>query len=428
VAPPSVRARVTRALALAVAVVLPAACSAPPGNAPAAGAREEVARNVILLLGDGLGEPQREFLRMAVAGPSGRLAMDRLDVAGSVDTSPAADDQVTDSAAAATAFATGVRTTNGAVGVDVDGEPLTTALELARDAGKATGLVTTAQVTDASPAAFAAHVTDRDLQSEIAEQYLEDARVDVILGGGKDHWLPEGSQSGAEEDEQDDEPADEPADEADGRSHGDLIARATQLGYTHVSDAAGLAAADSERLLGLFADQEMFEKGGEGEGRYAPAVPLPDMTRAALDALDRREAGFFLLVEEEGIDEMAHHNNASLVLEAGRALEGAVEAALEFQAEHPDTLVVVAGDHETGGMRVTDTTPDAAPDIAGTGAQGPFPVTDSDRQLWVDWTTTDHTGAPTPITAGGPGAEAFEGDIQNTQVFTGVMESMSLAN
>ncbi|TQM13704.1 alkaline phosphatase [Pseudonocardia kunmingensis] len=424
-APPSARTRATRALALAVAVVLPAACSTAPSGAPEAGAREEVARNVILLLGDGLGQPQREFLRMAVAGPNGELAMDRLDVTGSVDTSPAADDQVTDSAAAATAFATGVRTTNGAVGVDVDGEPLTTALELARDAGKATGLVTTSQVTDASPAAFAAHVGDRDLQSEIAEQYLEDARVDVVLGGGRDHWLPEGSQRGAEDDERDDEDgADEDGTDEDGRSRGDLIARATQLGYTHVSDAAGLAAADDERLLGLFADQEMFEKGGEGEGRYAPAVPLADMTQAALRALERREAGFFLLVEEEGIDEMAHHNNAAQVLEAGRALEGAVETALQFQAGHPDTLVVVAGDHETGGMEVTATAPGAPP----AGEDGPFPAADSDRQLWVDWSTADHTDAPTPITAGGPGAEAFEGEIQNTQVFTGVMESMSLAN
>jgi alkaline phosphatase len=425
VAPPSVRTRATRALALAVAVVLPAACSSvAPGEAPAAGAREELARNVILLLGDGLGQPQREFLRMAIAGPNGQLAMDRLDVTGSVDTTPAASDEVTDSAAAATAFATGVRTTNGAVGVDVDGEPLTTALELARDAGKATGLVTTSQVTDASPAAFAAHVTDRDLQSEIAEQYLEDARVDVILGGGQDHWLPEGEQSGSEDEDDADADADADEDDADGRSHGDLIARATRLGYTHVSDAAGLAAADSEKLLGLFAGQEMFEKGDDGEGRYAPAVPLPDMTRAALGALDRREAGFFLLVEEEGIDEMAHHNNAAQMLEAGRALEGAVEAALQFQAANPDTLIVVAGDHETGGMEVTDTAPGAPP----AGEDGPFRVTDSDRQLWVDWSTADHTGAPTPITAGGPGAEAFEGDIQNTGVFTGVMESMSLAN
>jgi alkaline phosphatase len=415
VAPPSDCTRLTRAIACAAAVVLPVACTSIPGDPSAAGAREEVARNVVLLIGDGLGGPHRDFLRLALAGPSGSLAMDRLDVAGEVATAPAGD-EVTDSAAAATAFATGVRTTNGNVGVSVDGEALTTVLELARDAGKATGLVTTSQVTDASPAAFAAHVTDRALQSEIAEQYLEDSRVDVILGGGEEEWLA------GEDAPEEDTPAED--DAGDGRSHGDLVARAVELGYTHVSDAAGLAAASDDRLLGLFADEEMFEPGDEDEGRYAPAVPLADMTRAALGVLDRREDGFFLVVEEEGIDEMAHHNNAALVLEAGRALESAVETALAFQAEHPNTLVVVAGDHETGGMEVTAT----APGAPRTGEDGPFPVTDSDQQLWVDWATTDHTGAPTPITAGGPGAEAFEGEILNTQVFTGLVDAMSLGN
>ncbi len=409
-APPSVRTRVARAVALAVVAVLPAACTALPPDSSAAGAREEVARNVIFLMGDGLGQAQRELLRLAIAGPTGELAMDRLGFTGSVDTAPAAGDQVTDSAAAATAFATGVRTTNGSVGVDVDGEPVSTVLELARDAGKATGLVTTAQVTDASPAAFAAHVGDRDLQSEIAEQYLEDSRVDVILGGGALQWRPDEGES------DDDNP-----DDGSG-SHGDLVARATELGYSHVSDAAGLEAASGDRLLGLFADQEMFRKGGEGEGSYAPAVPLADMTRAALGALGRREAGFFLVVEEEAIDEMAHQNNAALVLEAGRALEDAVAAALEFQAGHPDTLIVVAGDHETGGMQVDL----ADPGGPAAGEDGPLRVTDSDQQLWVDWATRDHTGAPTPVTAGGPGAEAFEGDILNTHVFTGMMDAMGL--
>lgn len=405
-APPSVRTRVARAVALAVVVVLPAACSALPVESTAAGEREEVARNVIFLMGDGLGHAQREFLRLAIAGPTGELAMDRLAHTGSVDTAPAAGDQVTDSAAAATAFATGVRTTNGAVGVDVDGEPVSTVLELARDAGKATGLVTTAEVTDASPAAFAAHVGDRDLQSEIAEQYLEDARVDVILGGGALHWGPD--EDGSDED--------------GSGSHGDLVARAAELGYTHVSDAAGLETASGDRLLGLFADQEMFQKGGEGEGSYAPAVPLADMTRAALGALGRREAGFFLVVEEDGIGEMAHQNNAALVLAAGRALEDAIAAALEFQAGHPDTLIVVAGDHETGGMQVDL----ADPGAPAAGEDGPLRVADSDQELWVDWSTQDPTGAPTPVTASGPGAEEFEGDILNTQVFTGLMESMGL--
>jgi alkaline phosphatase len=402
VAPPSVRTRVTRAVAAAAVAVLPAACSTAPSDAAAAGAREEISRNVILILGDGLGQPQREFLRLALAGPAGELAMDRLEVTGSMS----ALDGVTDAAAVATALATGMPTVGGAVGVDADAEPLTTVLEHARDAGKATGLVTTAEVTDVTPAAFAAHVTPEPLAPEaveeegskptpvapaIARQYLEETRVDVILGGGGAQW--------------------------DG-----LVEQAGGLGYTTVSDAAGLRAASADRLLGLFADGPMFEPGRPGEGRYAPAVSLPDMTRAALAALDRREAGFFLVVDEQGIDAMARHGNGALVLEAGRALDGSVQAALDFQAVNPGTLIVVAGTHETGGMEVTLTEAGAAP----AGGDGPFPATDSDRELWVRWTYEGPTEAPVPVTAGGPGAEAFEGDIVNTQIFPGLLEAMSL--
>jgi alkaline phosphatase len=402
VAPPSVRTRVTRAVAAAAVAVLPAACSPAPADAAAAGAREEISRNVILILGDGLGQPQREFLRLALAGPAGELAMDRLDVAGSMS----ALDGVTDAAAVATALATGMPTVGGAVGVDADAEPLTTVLEHARDAGKATGLVTTAEVTDVTPAAFAAHVTPEPLAPEaveeegskptpvapaIARQYLEETRVDVILGGGGAQW-------------------------------NGLVEQAGELGYTTVSDAAGLRAASADRLLGLFADGPMFEPGRPGEGHYAPAVPLPDMTRAALAALDRREAGFFLVVDEQGIDAMARHRNGALVLEAGRALDGSVQAALDFQAVNPGTLIVVAGTHETGGMEVTLTEAGAAP----AGGDGPFPATDSDRELWVRWTYEGPTEAPVPVTAGGPGAEAFEGDIVHTQIFPGLLEAMSL--
>jgi alkaline phosphatase len=112
-----------------------------------------------------MGASQRELVRLTTVGRDGDLAMNRLRYAGAVETDP--DDPsepVTDSAAGATAFASGVRTCNGAVGVDADGRPVPTLLERARAAGKATGLVTTAQVTDASPAAFGAHVSDRAQQ------------------------------------------------------------------------------------------------------------------------------------------------------------------------------------------------------------------------------------------------------------------------
>jgi alkaline phosphatase len=401
VAAPSVRTRVARSLLTGVLACALAACSAVPADAPAEGAREEVARNVILILGSGMGQAQHDFLRLAIAGPTGQLAMDRLDAAGSV--SPV--DPVSDSAAGATTLSTGTPTAPGAIGVDADGERLTTVLEHARNAGKATGLVTTAEVTDPVPAAFAAHVAPRptirdpaDEEDEedtvartIARQYLEESRVDVALGGGAARWT-------------------------------DLVGQARSLGYATVSDAAELRAASADRLLGLFADGPMFEPGRPGEGRYAPTVPLPDMTRAALAALDRREAGFFLVVEEAGIDAMAREGNGELVLEAGRALDATVQAALDFQAVNPGTLIVVAGDHETGGMNVTL----ADPGVERPGADGPFPATDSDQQLWLRWTRTGPTNGPVPITAGGPGAEAFNGPMANTQVFPELLEAMSL--
>src|SRR5919107_754287 len=217
--------------------------------------RYERARNVIFIQGDGMGLSQRELIRLATEGQDGQLAMDSLERAGWTYTDSAdPDDAVTDSAAGATAFASGVRTYNGAVGVDVDGNPVPTLLERARRAGKATGLVTTAQVTDASPAAFGAHVPDRGDQSEIARQFLEESRPDVILGGGEDWWYPAGDAG-----QWPDHPAKDPTEGSRG-TEGNLVRRARQLGYRYVSDADGLERVRGERILGLFANQEMFQQ------------------------------------------------------------------------------------------------------------------------------------------------------------------------
>jgi alkaline phosphatase len=152
------------------------------------------ARNVILLQGDGMGTAQRELIRLLTVGNQGELAMNQLEHTGFVRTDPDDPSQmVTDSAAAATAFSTGVKSYNGAIATGPDRLPRTTLLELAKASGKATGLVTNSQITDASPAAFGSHVLDRNEQSEIARQYIEVAQPDVILGGGEDFWLPAGS-------------------------------------------------------------------------------------------------------------------------------------------------------------------------------------------------------------------------------------------
>ena len=414
----------TTALALSgVLIVGLASCATGDPTAPsgAAGASRghTQARNVIVLQGDGMGIAHRELIRLATVGQNAELAMDSLEVAGWVHTDPADPlATVTDSAAAATAYATGVRTYNGAVGVDAAGNPVPSLLEEARDLGKSTGLVTTSQVTDATPAAFGSHVLDRDDQSEIARQYLEESRPDVILGGGEDRWLPPGTPGAWP-----DNPWTDPTEQSSGTA-GNLVERAQDLGYEYVTNGAGLAAATSPKLLGLFANEEMFEHRNEGEGAiYEPAVPLRDMAAKALDTLSQDEDGFFLLVEEEGIDEMAHHNNAHLTVAAGAAFDSTVALVLDFVKTHPDTLVVVEGDHETGGLTIENVDADDESGEADSREDGPFTVAGTELQFTVDWTTTEHTGAATPLTATGPGSA----DLGRVQDGTDVHDAIQAA-
>jgi alkaline phosphatase len=378
------------------------------------------AKNVILVVGDGLSIAAREAIRLYTVGQDGELAMDSLRYAGWTHTdSLDPDEAVTDSAAAATAFATGVRTYNGAVSVDIDGDPVRTLLEHANRLRKATGLVTTAQVTDATPAAFGAHVPDRGDQSEIARQYIEETKPDVILGGGEDWWYPTGDPGAYPDD-----PAD-PRPEVSRSEIGNLVEQAQDEGYDYVTTAAQLAATDSDQILGLFANEEMFEHREEGDGDlYEPAVPLHVMARKALRVLSRDRDGFFVLIEEEAIDEMAHENNARLMIKSGQALDRTVRLAVRFARTHPGTLIVVQGDHETGGLTIENPDDEDESGEELSREDGPFPVKGTDLEVFADWTTGQHTGVDTPITASGPGSKRFDGVIDNTDVHDAIEDAM----
>jgi alkaline phosphatase len=244
-----------------------------------------------------------------------------------------ADSFVTDSAAAATAMSTGHKTNNGMSGVTPDGAAVKTAMQAAKARGKRIGLVTTAAVHDASPAAFAVNAKSRRDAAAIVDQYLA-LEPDVLLGGGRDYFVPEGTGGGRRK---------------DGR---DMLAAFLARGYQIVQDPAALRNASGSRLLGLFGDQDLdFEI--DRNPREQPSTA--EMTAAALRVLSAENPnGFVLFVENEGIDTAGHRNDAAALMRDLWALDDAVQVALEFQKRAPgQTLIIVTGDHETGGLSVS---------------------------------------------------------------------------
>lgn len=400
----------------------------------------QAAKNIILMVGDGMGTAQRNAIRLSHVGLTGELVMDSLPELGLVHTNSADPETfVTDSAAAATTMSTGVKTYNGAIGVDLNGVPVPTALEIAAALGKSTGLVTTAQVTDATPAAFGAHVADRGEQSEIARQFLESSRPDIILGGGEDHWYPVGNPG-----KYPDNPPEDPAEESTGTVN--LVEQAQADGYEYVWDEAGLLQAQGPKVLGLFANEEMFQYGDDVEEIYEPSIPLTTMTQKALELLTapdtgaaaarhggghgggghggggggggNDDAGFFLMVEDEGIDSMAHVNDAELTIKAGIAFEQSVEVARNFAEADGNTLLIVVGDHQTGGMTIEAFNDEEDESGDGISAEdGPLPVANSDQVFSVDWTTDGHTALDVPLTAMGPGSSQLGGFYEDTHIF-----------
>lgn len=409
--------KATLAGTMTAAILTASAVTAQPNDR--ADAASPQTKNVILFVGDGMGAAARDAIRLATVGEKGNLAMDAMPYVGLIHTSSTVP--VTDSAASATAYASGVKTYNGAIGMDANKKPVKTIMEYAKENGKSTGVVTTSQVTDATGAAFGAHVEDRSKQSDIALQYLTKSKLDVILGGGEDFWYPAGNPGKFK-----DEPAEDPSEKSKG-TQGNLVDKAKSLGYSYVATKADLQKAKSGKLLGLFSNEEMFQQKPEGEGDiYNPVVSLPEMTKKAIDTLSMNKKGFFLMVEEEGTDEFAHQNNAKMTIKAGQQLDQAVKVAKDFAKKHPETLVLVLADHETGGFSIEEADDK---DESGDGISkedGPFQIAGTKQNFVVDWTTSGHTAVDVPITAMGRNAQLFTGIYENTEVFTKLKQAMGI--
>jgi len=321
-------------------------------------------KNIIFLIGDGTGIAQLTSGQYATVGPDGLLHMQTMPVTGFVKTH-SSDNLITDSASGATAYSCGLKTYNGAIGVNPDKTPCKTILELAEEKGLSTGLVSTSSITHATPASFAAHVESRSMEDEIAAQFINSG-AEVLLGGGVEYFTAEGREDST-----------------------DLISEFSDKGYQVLLNADDLANSTSDRLLGLFASDGLERI--EGEPSSAA------MTSKALEILNKNENGFFLMIEGSQIDWGGHGNSAEYVINEVQDFDAAVKAALDFAQEDGETLVVVTADHETGGMTLQRQ------------------IADGDS-LEIYWTTGYHTGTPVPLMAYGPSATEFMGWRDNTYV------------
>ena len=315
------------------------ACSpAPSGEKKAA---PQTVKNVIVLIPDGCSAEQYTLARWFKGKP---LALDQIRV-GALKTYTA-DSVVADSAPAASAFATGCRTSDKFISVgpknptlpvvpppdpSLSYKPLATVLEGAKLLGKATGLVVTSRVTHATPAAYYAHVPARRMENDIMEQGVYQ-NLDVVLGGGKRHLLPKESGGKRTDDE-------------------NLIDVLQERGYSFVATAEDLQKANSGKVYGIFAYSSM--EGEIDRPVFGPQQPtLEDMTQKAINLLSRDPEGFFLLVEGSQVDWACHAHDPAHLLSDLLMFDRAVQAALDFAKKDGHTLVLAFSDHNCGGMSI----------------------------------------------------------------------------
>ncbi len=407
---------------------------------------QPVARNIILMIGDGMGDSEITIARNYAVGAAGRLAIDSLAVTGAYTTysveeqRPDLPNYVTDSAASGTAWATGTKTSNGRISTAPrTGLALTTILEIARQRGYRTGDVTTAELTDATPAVLAAHVASRTCQGpadmhacpnerkqaggagSIAEQEI-DHEVDVLMGGGRMRF--------------------EQATDAGPT----VLQAAVSRGYRILSGAPDLPSARrGDRVLGLFAAGNMTTEWSGAEALPYPSnvahpqrcatdhrpdrePTLAAMTAAAIALLDRPDApgpGFFLQIEGGSIDKQAHAGDPCGQIGETIAFDRAAALALEFARRRRDTLVVVTADHGHASQIVSLPT-DASPP---TGLLSVL-LTQDGAPMAVAYGTApyhrsqDHTGTQVRIAAEGPGSAGLAGILDQTELFRLLKRSM----
>lgn len=326
-------------------------------------------KQVILMIGDGNGLAQ---ISSGLVGNGGSLNLSQIKNMGLVQTH-AADDFTTDSAAGATAFATGVKTNNRHIGVDPKGAPLPTITEILSEKGFSTGIITTDQLTGATPASFYAHHTERD-DSDILSSWLPKSSLNLFIGGGKRDFQRFGS---------------------------DRIAQLDSAGFELI-DNLDLITFSAASKLGYFAAEASLPSMEKGRGGF-----LSKASSNALKFLSGKEKPFFLMIESAMIDSGGHGNCTSMIVTEMQDFDQAIGEVMKWVDTHPGALLIVTADHETGGVSIP---------------QGDV----VNREVELGYYSDDHTGILVPIFAYGAQSGEFKGFMDNTEVFEKMMKVLTV--
>ena len=324
------------------------------------------AKNVILVVGDGTGLNQITASRLAIGGPDHKLSIDQLPHQG-ISLTHSFDDIYTDSAAAATAWATGFKTKNKYLSINAEKKKLKTILEMLDSKGYLSGIVATSSVTHATPAAFYSHIDSRYKEIEIANQ-LVNSSVNISLGGGQEFF---------------------DLDELKKTHH--LLTNKESLKKNFIT---------SKRIIGL------FDKDGIVRSPDKPSQR--EMTDFALEQLKNNKcSGFFLMTEGSQIDWAAHDNNIVKMIEEFKDFDETIMDLINFVTEDQETLLIITADHETGGLKI---------------------LNQKNGFALIQWGTGSHTSEPVGVYAYGPGAELFNGMMDNTDIHHKILEAIDYMN
>ena len=353
------------------------------------------AKNIILLIGDGMGINQITAYRIAKGGPNYTSAFDKFPHTGLIKTH-AINTLITDSAASATAFSSGIKTVNGYLGVNKDKQVVKNITEMLHEKGYVTSLIATSEITHATPAAFVVHNESRDNTDQIAEQLFRSNNF-ISLGGGRDFFIPE-DLGGQREDDL------------------DILAliKEEEAYLGSRSDLISFQLDPSKRIFGLFSKEGFIREESEPD--------LLEMLDFSLEQSNKMISnnctGFFIMAEGSQIDWEGHENNFDGVYKEMDEFSRVVDRALKFAESNQDTLVIVLSDHETGGLLIeTDTW-----------ERNPQPR----NKMKISWNTAvglgTHTGTMIPVFAYGPGAENIGGVMDNTDIFFIMEEALGIDN